>query len=70
MNKLLITGYTNPTHEGVTLHFNEPVALHGHAKSTEWWVSWDKIGQALFPQEYCDASDVATRRELRGEVKP
>lgn len=45
----IITGFSNPTKEGITIHLNKPSRLKngtGHFK--EFWISWDKIGDSLF----------------------
>ncbi len=65
MKDVIITGFSNPTSEGVTLHFNKPAkSKTGSLKSTEWRVSWDKIGRALI-ENYTEATEVKDRDELR-----
>ena len=65
---LLIKGTSGPNKEGITLHFNEKVAMHPGGLTTDtWWVSWDKIGTALFPLNYARATDMETLRALRGK---
>jgi len=52
-NKVFITGYSNATAEGVTLHFSGKTSIQsGGLKSDSWFVSWDKIGKALCGSEY------------------
>lgn len=44
-----IESYSNVTSEGVALHLTEKGKLkNGNIVSKEFWVSWDKIGDALF----------------------
>ena len=63
--EVIITEYSNVTNEGVVLHLNEPAKLKtGQILSKEFFVSWDKIGQALF-ENYTEKCEVADRRELR-----
>jgi len=66
-NEVIITGFSNTTKEGVTLHTNLPAKLkNGNVKGTSVWVSWDKIGSALF-DNYTERCEVADLKELRGE---
>ena len=65
-NEVIITGYTNPTTEGVTLHTNIKAKLKGgNMKVKSIWVSWDKIGSALF-ENYTDRVETVDLNELRG----
>jgi hypothetical protein len=65
---VIITGYSHVTKEGVVLHLNKVATLKSGVMPTkEFWISWDKIGQALF-DDYCDVTDVDYRRKLRGEL--
>lgn len=48
--KAKITSYSNPTSEGVNLHFDQKVSINGGLKSDTWFVSWEKIGNALLKQ--------------------
>ena len=50
--KAKIIGYSNVTSEGVTLHFDEKVAMNGTMKVDEWWVSWEKIGKSLIQENH------------------
>ena len=48
-----IIGYSNVTHEGVTLHFDRPVHVNDAGLNSEdWWLSWEKIGGALLSDWY------------------
>lgn len=63
---VIITGYSNLTSEGLTLKLNKPVPLgEGRMATDEWWVSWDKIGEALFPDSYTNKITVEDRNKLR-----
>jgi hypothetical protein len=65
---VIITGYSNVTKEGVVLHLNKKARLRrGNMSCIEFWVSWDKIGEALI-EGYTEKCEVSERRELRGEV--
>ena len=44
--------------EGVTMRLSEKVALNGTLRTDQWFVSWDKIGRALFKDQYTDAVNV------------
>lgn len=59
---VLITGFSNPTSEGITLHLNNKV--HGD----EFWVSWDKIGKCLF-DGYSTNNNVAELNNLKKITK-
>lgn len=66
-NEVIITGFSNATKEGVALHTNIPAKLKtGNIKGTTIWVSWDKIGAALF-ENYTERYDVADLKKLREE---
>ena len=65
---VIITGYSNITKAGVVLHLNKKANLKtGNLPCIEFWVSWDKIGEALI-EGYTEKCEVSERRELRGEV--
>jgi len=67
MEKVIVTGFSNATHEGVVLHTNIKAKLKtGNISANEFWVSWDKIGNELF-DNYTDATQVSDRKEIRGE---
>ena len=64
---VIITAYSNVTKEGVVLHLNKKAKLKtGHLLSKEFWVSWDKIGEALI-EGYTDKCEVSDRKKLRNE---
>jgi hypothetical protein len=51
-NNVIITGYKNPTSEGIILCLNKSTSLKtGNVRGTEFWVSWDKIGKDLINLE-------------------
>jgi hypothetical protein len=67
MTDVIITGFSNPTSEGVTIHLNHVARLKtgtGHFK--EFWISWDKIGAALI-DGYTEKQEVSERNELRNK---
>ena len=67
VDEVIITGYSNATAKGVVLHTNIPAKLKtGNVAGTSTWVSWDKIGEALF-QDYTQRCEVQDMRDLRGE---
>lgn len=67
MKDVILTGYSNLTKEGVVLHLNKPAKLKsGTGYFKEVWVSWDKIGAALF-EDYTQKTDVDGMRKLRKE---
>ena len=63
--EVIITGFSDATSEGVTLHTNIPARLKsGSLENSIVWVSWDKIGLALF-DNYTQKSEVSDRNKLR-----
>ena len=55
------------TTEGVVLHLNKAGTLKsGNLATKEFWISWDKIGEALF-DDYCNVDSVEYRNKLRGK---
>ena len=69
MADVVITGFSNATHEGVVLHLNKKTRLKGGNMSTdEFWVSWDKIGAALF-EGYTTSCDMDELRRIREESR-
>jgi hypothetical protein len=61
----IITGFSNPTSEGIVLHLNKKTSLKSsNIVNNEFWVSWDKIGAALF-DGYTELEEVSERNELR-----
>lgn len=64
-NDVVITGFSNASKEGVTLQLNKKATLKtGNITNNEFWVSWDKIGEALF-DKYVTIPDVKERNKLR-----
>jgi len=62
---VIITEYSNVTKEGVLLHLNKNAKLkRGNMYCNEFWVSWDKIGDALF-EAYTDSTEVSHLNEIR-----
>lgn len=62
---VIITGYSNVTKEGVVLHLNKKARLReGNISCTKFWISWDKIGEALI-EGYTKKCEVSEHRELR-----
>lgn len=52
MSDLYIEWVCWSNEEGISLILNKPIPMTGTLKSKTWWVSWDKIGEALFGDEY------------------
>jgi len=64
---IIITDYRNVTKEGVVLHLNKRAKLKtGNILSSEFWVSWDKIGETLF-EGYANPED---QDRIRKNLKP
>lgn len=64
---ILIVGFSNPTTEGIVLHFNKPTSLKtGNVKSKEFYVSWDKVGAALV-DNYSESADISDLNKQRTE---
>ena len=72
MNKerrIIITEISNVTKRGIALHTNIPAQLKtGNVRSKTIWISWDKIGEALF-LNYMQETEVRDAKILRGEQK-
>lgn len=66
MKTLLINNFVVDK-EGVLLSFNEKFSPNGGISTDEVWVSWDKIGRALYPTKYSDTMDVEERRKVRAK---
>ena len=66
MNTLLIDSY-KADKQGVMLHFNEKFSPNGGIITDEVWVSWDKVGKALYPTKYSEETEVAERRNMRAK---
>jgi len=65
MEGVIITGFRNPNKEGITLVFNKKFSMNCGLESKEWWVSWDKIGEALCGDGYCNASIKSELEKVR-----
>ena len=64
MKEVIITKYSANA-EGVILETNISASLKpNRMKSKETFVSWDKIGKALF-ENYTEETEVKKRNELR-----
>lgn len=64
---VIITGFSNPTKEGVTIHLNKATRLkYGKLRAKEFWVSWDHIGTNLFAG-YTQKQTVTELDKLRNE---
>lgn len=64
-NNVIITGFSNASSEGVTIHLNEKTSLKtGNIKTDTFFVSWDKIGALLF-DNYTDKVEVSDRDKIR-----
>lgn len=63
MKNIIITGFSNPTSEGVIIHLNQKASLKtGNLQAAEFWVSWDKIGALLF-DSYAEGDSIDKLRE-------
>ena len=56
--KTLIKEIKNVDGEGVSFTLTEKASLNGGLSTDQWYVSWDKIGRALFKEQYSDAISV------------
>ena len=66
--KTLIKEIKNVNSEGISFTLTQKAALNAGGLSTDqWFVSWDKIGHALFGEQYSDAVSVAELRVERSE---
>jgi hypothetical protein len=64
---VIITKYSNITNKGLVIHLNKKAKLKtGNLYSNEFWVSWDKIGEALI-ENYTDKCEVPELNKLRSE---
>lgn len=45
MKEIKIISFSNPTKEGINLHFNKKFSLNGGLPTDTWYMSWDKISQ-------------------------
>ncbi len=65
--KTLIKEIVNINSEGVSFTLTEKAALGDGLSTDRWYVSWDKIGEALFGEQYSDAESVKDLKIERGE---
>jgi hypothetical protein len=65
--KTLIKEIVNVSSEGVSFKLTEKASLTGGLSTDQWYVSWDKIGRALFNDQYSDAVSVKDLKIERGE---
>ena len=65
MREIIIKGFSNVTKEGVVLELNQKAKLRtGFIESKEFFISWDKIGSALF-KDYTESIDFDHLAKLR-----
>ena len=64
--KTLIKEIKNVSSEGVSFTLTQKAALNGGLSTDQWFVSWDKIGRALFGEQYSEAVSVADLKIERG----
>lgn len=65
--KTLIKNISNVNSEGFSFRLTEKAKLiHGGISTKEWWVSWDAVGEALFKEQYSDATSVKELTLERG----
>lgn len=50
--KTSIKEITSVTSEGVSFKLTKKASLNGGFSADQWYVSWDKIGGALFGEQY------------------
>jgi len=66
--KTIIKEIGNVNHEGVSITLTEKAKLNPNGIATKtWWVSWDKIGFALFGEQYTDSTSVKDLDSDRNE---
>ncbi len=62
---IIITEFSNPNKQGVTIHLNKVARLKtGVGQYKEFFISWDKIGKALI-EGYTDEIDTSYLDKLR-----
>lgn len=66
--RTLIKKIVNVNSEGVSFKLTEKASLTGGLSTDQWYVSWDKIGKALFGDQYSDAESVKGLKIERGEA--
>ena len=68
--KTLIKEITSVTAEGICFNLSQKAALSaGRLSASKYFVSWDKIGEALFGDQYFDTGDLEALRFERGDIK-
>ncbi len=65
--KTQIKTINNTNSSGVSFELTEKASLNGGLYAAKWWVSWDKIGESLFKDQYLNTDSVEESREARGE---
>lgn len=66
---MLIKEITNITREGVSFKLTEKASMNGGINADQWYVSWDKIGRALFGEQYSNTENITKVKMERGEIK-
>ncbi len=67
--KTLIKEIVGINGEGVSFNLTEKASLNGNLSTKHWFVSWDKIGKALFKEQYYDGISLKALDQLRGNTK-
>lgn len=66
--KTLIKEIGKINSEGISFTLTNKASLNeGGLSTTHWYVSWDRVGRALFGDQYSDAVDVKDLKVERGE---
>lgn len=63
--KTLIKEIVHVSSEGVSFKLTEKASLNGGLSTDQWYVSWDKIGKALFKDQYSDTESLKDMRKAR-----
>lgn len=64
MNKTYISKIVKATSKGVSFELSEAACLNGRGiHSKKWYVSWDKIGEALFSEQYDSEPERVTKEQ-------
>jgi len=67
--KTIIKEIGTITTQGVSFKLTEKASLDGGLRTVDWSVSWDKIGKALFKEQYTDAESVKDLNDGRGILR-
>lgn len=68
--KTLIKEITSVTAEGVCFNLTHKAALSvGRLSASKYFISWDKIGEALFGDQYFDTTNLEMLRKERGDIQ-